>query len=109
MPRSDFQQEAEWHKFSSIRLADGQCGFEIAAGINSYGDGPERTICRVFGITDRDFAVVLAAPTMLNTLRSVEQWLDVSDEDFEAMHPVDRASHQEQLAAIRAAIAKAGA
>ncbi|MEJ7933529.1 hypothetical protein WG907_04555 [Sphingobium sp. AN558] len=104
---AEVKREAEWHKFSSVRLADGQRGFEIAAGLNDYGDGPARTVGRVFGISDRDFAIAVAGPAMLNALRGVEHWLDVSEEEFEEMRPADRASHQKQLDAIRAAVASA--
>ncbi|MCB4860758.1 hypothetical protein K7W03_14275 [Sphingobium sp. PNB] len=97
----------EWHVFSTIRSADGKTSYEIAAGTNSYCDGPDRTVGRISGFSEKDLRLLIAGPAMLNVLRKVECWLDLPEGDFQHMMPADAMSHREQLADIRAAIAKA--
>lgn len=104
---TDLKREDEWHKFSSIRLADGQRGFEIAAGINSRGDGPERTVGQVFGISDRDFGIAIAAPAMLNALREIDAFWSEDGASPDDAHWTD--DMKRVWLNIRAAIAKAGA
>ncbi|WP_156448178.1 hypothetical protein [Sphingobium sp. CCH11-B1] len=104
---SDFKgTPGPWTIFSTIRRADGKVGHGLCAGINSYGDGPAHTVGEVFGFSKPDLSITLAATAMLDALRKVEHWLDVSEEEFASMHDVDAMTHREQLANVRAAIAK---
>lgn len=88
---------SKWHIFSTIREANGVQGIEVATGMNAYGDGPERTVARMFGLSDEDKATVLAAPELLDLAYQYRNDL---------RYPLADDSRERRLAAIDAVIAK---
>lgn len=90
-------QTGQWHKFATIREANGAMGIQIAAGVNVYGDGPERTVGRIVGFSAQDANLALAAPELLALV-----WQYRSDLQF----PVAPDSKERRIAAIDAVLKK---
>ena len=62
-----------WYVFSTIVPANSPHGVEVAAGTNYRGDGPEKTVGRMFGFSDADKTLAMAAPELLAALEQIER------------------------------------
>lgn len=65
-----------------------------------------RQICTVTS-TEADANLIRAAPHMAKVLSALERWFDTDEHVLDALDADERRNHDEQLAAIRTALATA--